>query len=171
MQDLPSTCRLGIHPVNLQWCNSNLVPDLSALLSDQETEAICEATTHSICYSNITRSLLPHNTADGAGNRCGLWQLSDRQSVLWVHLRSTLSRSITTRRGEQTSALWLTTRTIQHVYECVRMYWNKRWSWNIENNQIHWIDCHYIFHWFFFKWKALHIQCKYTYLYPAYSLK
>lgn len=125
MQELRSTCRLGVHPVNPERCNSNLVPGSPALLSliEEQKPYVRRRPTQfviliSVALFCLTTLLMEQETAVVCGGRK---HLGDRQSVLWVHVWSRLSRNIITRRGHQTSALWFTAVTVQVCLDVLKL--------------------------------------------------
>lgn len=109
---------LGVHSVSLQQCNSNLGhPDLSVpimVIEEQKlyvrrrsTQSVILISLPPFCFATL---LMEQETAVVCGVKKQL-----RQSGLWVRFRSTLSRNIITRRGQQTSAPWFTATTILHI--------------------------------------------------------
>lgn len=91
-QELPSTCRLGLHPVNLQWCNSNLT-SLSALLvvMEQQRPYVRRRPTQSVILislapSCLTTLLMEQETAAVCGcEKATQWQAVSFTGTLKEH--------------------------------------------------------------------------------------
>lgn len=125
MQELPSACRLRVHPVSLQQCNSNLCPpDLSVpiMVIEEQKPYVRRRSTQSVIVISLapfclTTLLMEQETAVVCGVKK---QLSDRQSGLWVQFRSMLSRNIISRGGQQTSVPWLLN-TFRNVFSYIEI--------------------------------------------------